>query len=160
MKKLMIVLMLILLVIVGYGKSTNRTELLDYKDSYVGDNSAVGNIINLLPAHEYLDGFELQTAQEPYAITINYKNFDQMAIKLEDGETQKVSLDEILQGNAMVILSLVKNAEIVNFNVEGHDSISFDRLTLSDNYGSNLDSISQDVSSLQNFINTYTHKVV
>ena len=156
MKKLIIVSSLILLVLVGCGKSSNTIKLLNYKDSYVGDNSAIGNIINLLPAHEYLDGFELQTMQEPYTITINYKDFNGMTIKSNNGKTQKASLDQILQGNSMVIFSLIKNAEIINFNVEGYDIVSFDKVILSDKYGSNLDSISQDESSLQNFIKSYT----
>ena len=39
--------------------------------------------------------FELQTSQEPYGITINYRNFDEATIELEDGSTSKVSLNEI-----------------------------------------------------------------
>ena len=36
--------------------------------------------------------------------------------------------------------------------------ITFDRTTLSNNYGSALDSISEDVSSQQNFMETYIIK--
>ena len=159
-KKLIIFSMLVLFGLVGCGKSSNTSELrelLTYKNSYVGDNSAVSNIISRLPAHEYLDGFELQTSQEPYEITINYKNFDKKMVKLEDDSMLNASLTEILKGNAIIILSLIKNAEIVNFNVEGHDMIIFDRATLSNNYGNTLDSITEDESSLQDFIKTYTN---
>lgn len=150
--------MLLSFVLVGCGKPTNMTELLNYKGSYVGDNSAVGHIIERLPAHEYLDGFELQTSQEPYEVTINYKPFDEATVELEDGSTSKVGLNEILEGNSMLILSLVTNAEIVTFNIGDQETITFDRTTLSDNYGNDLESISEDVSSLQNFIKTYTVK--
>ena len=111
-----------------------------------------------MPAHEYLDSFELQTSQEPYEITINYKIFNEATVELEDGSRSKASLSKILQGNSMIILSLVKNAEIVNFNVGDQDTITFDRVTLSDNYGNTLDSISEDVPSLQNFMKTYARK--
>ena len=161
MKKLIIFSMLVLIGLVGCGKSTNTSEvseLLTYKNSYVGDNSAVSNIIWRLPAHESLDGFELQTSQEPYEITINYKDFDKNTVKVEDGSTSNASLNEILKGNAMIILSLIQNAEIINFNVEGHDMIIFDRATLSNDYGNTLDSITEDESSLQNFIKNYTNK--
>ena len=158
MKRLMMVLMLTLLTLVGCKQSNPMTELLNYKGSYIGDNAAVGHIIERLPAHEYLDGFELQTSQEPYGITINYKNFDEATIELEDGSTSKVSLNEILQSNSMMILSLVKNAEIVSFNIENQETITFDRATLSKTYGNTLDSISEDLSSLQNFIKSYAHK--
>ena len=158
MKRLMMVLMLTLLALVGCKQSNPMTELLNYKGSYIGDNAAVGHIIERLPAHEYLDGFELQTSQEPYGITINYRNFDEATIELEDGSTSKVSLNEILQSNSMMILSLVKNAEIVSFNIENQETITFDRATLSKTYGSTLDSISEDLSSLQNFMKSYAHK--
>ena len=158
MKRLMMVLMLTLLTLVGCKQSNPMTELLNYKGSYIGDNAAVGHIIERLPAHEYLDGFELQTSQEPYGITINYKNFDEATNELEDGSTSKVSLNEILQSNSMMILSLVKNAEIVSFNIENQETITFDRATLSKTYGNTLDSISEDLSSLQNFIKSYAHK--
>lgn len=158
MKKLIMFSMLILLGLVGCGKSTHMTELLNYKGSYVGDNAAVGNIIERLPAHEYLESFELQTIQQPYEITINYKQFDEATVELEDGSTFKASLSETLKGNAMMILSLVKNADIVNFNVGNQDTIMFDRTILSNSYGNPLDSISEDASSLQNFIESYTDK--
>ncbi len=158
MKRLMMVLMLTLLALVGCKQSNPMTELLNYKGSYIGDNAAVGHIIERLPAHEYLDGFELQTSQEPYGITINYRNFDEATIELEDGSTSKVSLNEILQSNSMILLSLVTNAEIVSFNLENQETITLDRATLSKNYGNTLDSISEDLSSLQNFIKSYAHK--
>ncbi|WP_237252669.1 DUF4825 domain-containing protein [Turicibacter bilis] len=147
MKKLIMFSILTLLGLVGCEKATpvtSMTELLNYKDSYVGDNSAVGNIIGRLPAHEYLDSFELQTSQEPYEITINYKLFDEATVELEDGSTSKASLNEILQGNSMTILSLVKNAEIINFKVGDQDTVTFDRATLVDNYGKLLESISEE----------------
>ena len=73
MKKLIMFSMLILLDLVGCGKSTNLTDLLTYKDSYVDDNSDVGNIRQRLPAHEYLDSFKRQTIKEPYDIIINFE---------------------------------------------------------------------------------------
>ena len=158
MKRLMMVLMLTLLALVGCKQSNPMTELLNYKGSYIGDNAAVGHIIERLPAHEYLDGFELQTSQEPYGITINYRNFDEVTIELEDGSTSKVSLNEILQSNSMILLSLVTNAEIVSFNLENQETITLDRATLSKNFGNTFDSISEDLSSLQNFIKSYAHK--
>ncbi|MDE5977875.1 MAG: DUF4825 domain-containing protein [Turicibacter sp.] len=155
MKKLILFLMLILVSIAGCGKSSYVTELLNYKDSYVGDNSAISHIIERLPAHEYLDSFELQTSQEPYEITINYKTFNKATIELENGSTSEASLREILQGNAMIILSLVKNADVINFNVGDQETITFDRVTLSNTYGNPLERISEDTQSLQNFIKTY-----
>ena len=50
-------------------------KLLEYKDSYVGNNSAIGNIISNLPANIYVKGFELQKNSKSYEINIDYKDF-------------------------------------------------------------------------------------
>ena len=150
--------MLVFATLAGCSKSTPTNELeelLTYKNSYVGDNSAVVNIINRLPAHEYLDGFELQTSQEPYGIVIHYKNFEQKPIKLDDNSSSNAPIDEVLKGNAMILFSLIKNAEIITFNVDGYETILFDRDKLSNNDDILLDSITEDVPSLQNFIESY-----
>ncbi|QHI72996.1 M56 family metallopeptidase [Aminipila terrae] len=39
---------------------------------YVGDASADGKLVRMLPLHEYGNGIELQTQKEPYGITVNY----------------------------------------------------------------------------------------
>ena len=57
------ILFICLLTLVGCGKSDS---LLNYKNSYIGDNSAVGNILSLLPVNLQDYTFSLQTASEPY----------------------------------------------------------------------------------------------
>ena len=47
-------------------------KLMKYRDSYVGDNSAVINIVTGLPGNRYNPSFNLQTQKEPYEIAINY----------------------------------------------------------------------------------------
>ena len=46
--------------------NVNLNTVLKYKDSYVGDNSSVSNIINNLPGNIYNEGIELQTTSKPY----------------------------------------------------------------------------------------------
>lgn len=55
-------------------KSELITKVLNNAQvQYVGNASAVGKLTGLLPLHEYGNGMELQTKEEPYGITINYK---------------------------------------------------------------------------------------
>ena len=60
----------------------------------------------------------------------------------------------------MIILSLIKNAEIINFNIGDQNTITFDRRTLSNHHGNNLDMISEYVSSLQIFIKPYNNNII
>ena len=154
---------------VGCGKSTeqkavspeskvNLTTVLKYKDSYVGDNSAIVNIVNNLPANIYNVGIELQTTSKPYEITIRYKGFDDIDIRFEDGSLVSSSFPYVMKNNALIILSLVKNVDIVNFDVDDGTVITYERTDLvnsyKDDFGNNLEEITKDKSSLENFIKT------
>ena len=153
----------------GCGKSTeskettdeskvNLTTVLKYKDSYVGDNSAIINIVNNLPANIYNEGIELQTESKPYEITIHYKGFEDIAIRLEDDSVISSSFPYVLKNNALIILSLVQNADIVNFDMDDGTIITYERTALvnahKDDFGNNLEEITKDKSSLENFIKT------
>ncbi|MFR9070117.1 MAG: hypothetical protein ACLVIU_07140 [Paraclostridium sp.] len=56
----------------------------------------------------------------------------------------------------MILLSLVKNVDIINFNFDNGTGITYKRDELIDahknEYGVNLEKITQDKSSLENFI--------
>lgn len=154
---------------VGCGKFTEQkvtsteskvdlTTVLKYKDSYVGDNSAIVNIVNNLPANIYNEGIELQTTSTPYEITIRYKEFDEIDIRFEDESLISSSFPHVMKNNALIILSLVNNADIVNFVVDDGIVITYNRNELVDAYkedfGNNLEEITKDKSSLENFIKT------
>ena len=66
--------LLVLLLLSGCNSNdrNNNNDIFQFKDSFVGDNSAVGNIVNQLPGAEQLNGFELKTNEEPYGIILNY----------------------------------------------------------------------------------------
>lgn len=136
----------------------NLTTVLKYKDSYVGDNSAVTNIVNNLPANIYNEGIELQTASKPYEITIHYKVFEDISIRLEDDSVITSSFPYVMKNNALIILSLVENADIVNFDMDDGTIITYERTALvnayKDDFGNNLEEITKDKSSLENFIKT------
>ena len=169
--KFKIILSLIIIVlsfgVIGCEKTKNAKEdsneskisvdkLLEYKDSYVGNNSAIGNIISNLPANIYNKKFELQTKSKPYEINIYYKDFEDTYVKFEDDTSITIPFSEAIKKNAMILLSLVKNVDIINFNFDNGTSVTYKRGELVDahknEYGVNLEKITKDKSSLENFI--------
>jgi Domain of unknown function (DUF4825) len=57
--------LLILLFLNGCNSNETNEDLFEFKGSFVGDNNAIGSIVNQLPSGEYLNGFELKTKEEP-----------------------------------------------------------------------------------------------
>ncbi|WP_187444912.1 DUF4825 domain-containing protein [Rossellomorea vietnamensis] len=110
-----------------YGCTTTPPKdetIFQYKDSYVGDSGAVGNITRPLdePAGEHMSGLELKTTEEPYGIILNYSPDDSI-------ENNKLDYRELSLYNASIILALVKNAEWVQFNfVEEKVKVPRDKL--------------------------------
>ena len=112
-KKMLMVLsffIFVLLVLNGCNptKVNEDKDIFQFKDSYVGDAGAVGNITRRLPNPngEQFNGLELKTTEEPYGIIMNYINVE----KSKDIET---NYRELALYNATFILALVKNADWV-----------------------------------------------
>jgi hypothetical protein len=76
----------------------------------VGDNSAVGKLIGLLPVPEGLryDHFKLYTSEQPYDIEIVYSVPTQ---ELEKYDIENTPIIDIFRKNALLLLALVDNAE-------------------------------------------------
>ncbi|AUM88157.1 DUF4825 domain-containing protein [Clostridium botulinum] len=139
-------------------KNTSKVEtydLIKYKGTYVGDNSSVGSIIKNLPANEYSAGFSLQTTKEPYEITVNYKTNENLGEENYNKFWSDKKANKLLEKNAVVLLSLITNAEIIKFNVEniGEESYKYDRKNLEQKYG-NLKDLFKDNGSLKKFLNS------
>ena len=82
MKKRILILVMFFALFTGCSRLPREFSWADYKGTYVGNNSAVGTILNKLPANEYLTGFSLKTNQSPYEITIAYKDFQYTDVKI------------------------------------------------------------------------------
>lgn len=130
----------------------NLEELQKYKNSYVGDNSAVINIIEKLPANIYKGEISLKTDKEPYGITINYKVNEKLEKEDFYNFWEREDVNKVLEKNAVIMLGLINNAENIEFNVDnvGETNYKYNRKDLEKKYGKDLESLIEDNNSLEN----------
>ena len=112
--KLSSCLLLAVLMISGCNSKITDKDLFSYKDSYVGDASAVGNILNRLPVTGYSKDFELQTGNKPYGIILNYDDLKSKA--QSDAERKK-----IIVYTASYLFTLIQNVEWIKYNFAGQE---------------------------------------
>ena len=165
--RLLLAIMLIVLTsIIGCSKTNEEQEmvplgenveiLLKYKDSYVGYNSAVGNIANRLLANDKLQGFELKSDEKPNEITLKYDEFEEVETVISKNETITLPFSDVMIKNAMVIFSLTSNVDTINFEIDDGSTITYKKDELVESYGykygNNLEKITEDKTSLENFL--------
>ncbi len=87
-------------------------DLWNARTKYVGDNSAVGNLIGLLPVPMGLqyDHFELQTSSQPYKVEIVYSVPTEL---LPEYDRENSSAANSFRANALFLLALIENADEV-----------------------------------------------
>lgn len=113
-----------IMIMILSGCNTNEVDngVFEYKDSYVGDNSDVENIINNLREDNSIVGFQLITTDEPYGIIVNYDG-------LED--------EKIAVYYATYLFTLVVNVEWITIHFDDAD-ITITRDDLQDWYNVDL----------------------
>ena len=129
----------------------NLGEIAEYETEYIGDNSKVGNILNLLSENfqDYsLDHFELQTAEKPYGLEVYF----------HAGEDTGVipNLPAETENSAFIIFSFIKNADFVTFyfssdqesQIEDMDSYTYQRKDLEERFG-DLNLLSENPREMQ-----------
>lgn len=117
-----------------------KADLFQYKNTYVGDNSTILNIVRELQYSEKLDEISLKTETEPYGITVEY----------EDPETGR---REAALYNTTFLLALVPNADWVTIYY-GDAGYAFTREKLEEWYGTSLSSFTSE-EELDSFIKRY-----
>lgn len=125
----------------------NIPTILEYKGSYVGDNSAVSNIIYNLPGNTYMEGMKLKTEAPPYGININYRTFEDITIIFEDNSKKTLSFEKAMTGNSIILFSLLENCELINLEMDNGEKIEYKK-----DYGENLEGVTKDKESLEKFI--------
>lgn len=123
-------------------QKTESTDLFQYKNSYVGDNSVVGHILNGLPLSESLTSFELATEEEPYGILIQY-NPSSVNPTTSEGFMELVY-------NATYLITLIQNADWVQYNI-GDQTLRITREQLNEFYYNDLQNFNS-TSSLEGLI--------
>ncbi|GAA0858560.1 hypothetical protein GCM10008916_16920 [Clostridium nitritogenes] len=115
----------------------NMEELKKYKDSYVGDNSAVMNILANLPLNTYVSELSLKTDRKPYEITVNYKENPALGLDDYNNFWKDKNPNEVLEKNAALMFSLIKNTDVIEFNVDniGEKNYKYTRDELKEKYG-------------------------
>lgn len=93
-------------------KATDVKEIWKHRTPYIGNTAAVGNIISGLGLSDVLTyhNFALQTTTQPYGVTVNYT--------AGSGFVPDANLEQELLHNAMLLFSLIENANTVTFHVD------------------------------------------
>jgi beta-lactamase regulating signal transducer with metallopeptidase domain len=95
----------------------NAEQLFEYRTAYVGDNSAVGNIISLLefPTDVKYDHIELKTSAEPYGVDVYFSVTPEVKAAYNTSEPDHI---DVFQENACIMFSLIGNADKVTFRLD------------------------------------------
>ncbi len=87
----------------------NFGNLIQYKNSYVGNNSNTNNLIQSLSFRSFKEIIELSTSEAPYAIK-TYYNLDSININKNDIENE-------LFINSIIIFSLIENVDELHYYI-------------------------------------------
>lgn len=92
-------------------------QLFACRTAYVGDNSAIGNLVGLLkfPADVKYDHIELQTGAEPYGVNVYFSVTPEVKAAYNKSEPENI---EVFRVNACMMFSLIENADEVTFRLD------------------------------------------
>lgn len=103
--------------------SVSMGNLWENRTEYVGNNSAVGNILLELsfPDNMQYKNFELKTKEKPYEIIVHFEGINDIFESVDDdGERTETILNTDLkqmEENARIMFSLIGNVEKITFSV-------------------------------------------
>ncbi len=100
-------------------------QLWNARTPYIGDNSSVGKILNLLPIPQDIqyNYFKLNTSEQPYGVEIVYSASSEVIKQYDVLENKKL---DIFRKNALILLALIDNADTVTAVLEdGDNTIEF-----------------------------------
>lgn len=87
----------------------NFENLIQYKNSYVGDNSNTNNLIQSIGFGSFKERIELSTSEEPYAVKVYYN--------LNNINTNKDDIKNELFINSIIIFSLIENVDELHYYI-------------------------------------------
>jgi hypothetical protein len=122
-----------------WSNNNSNKDIFQYKGSYIGNNSAVGNIINELPGSKAFKYFSLQTKEKPYGMVLHY------------GDVTG-NIKEIYISNVTYIFALIKNADWITIDFPD-EKVTLTRQQIQQWYGKDLSEITNE-KDLKNLIQT------
>lgn len=143
MKKVLIIFIPLLFLLLNltscsFCKSSNN-DIFQFKNSYIGNNSAVSSIIKQLPNHKEFIKMSLQTKKKPYGMKIDYHNLP-------------ANTKNIVINNATYLFALVKNVEWITFDF-ADKNYTMTRQQLNEWYGKDVSSYTNE-KDLEELIHT------
>lgn len=134
-------------------KEMNINNVIKYKNSYVGNNSAVTNILYNLPGGLFVKQVSLKTRTTPFGIVVNYGLKQGSSLKQEDlmKYWEEDNVKKFFLNNATALFILVKNVDTVTFNLAttNNQSFSISRKDLETFYGRDLKEYAKKTSLWQ-----------
>jgi hypothetical protein len=139
MKKIFLISICVILafLFLDYQNSNSKdtiAKLMDYDSKYVGDASAVGNILTLLEIR--YSSFKLTTSCKPYGI--------QVFCMEQKPEKKKDLLKKANLYNSVIIFSLIQNVDEIKWSYDNGLEFSFRRTEVDDFFGQNLEAFGND----------------
>jgi hypothetical protein len=129
-------------------------RLIQYKSSYVGDFSNVGNLLQELPYADKRGQLSLQTEKTPYGITVTYE----ASAEMQAGEAETT-----LRNNAVIVFALIDNVDQIEFimRTAGEEKrIEFSRKELQQSFVQDLREYAQDQNQLTILLNSLNLKIL
>jgi hypothetical protein len=114
MKPFRIFALLCLITLTACAQTESDASVFQYKDSFVGDNSAVINIGRMVTTLESVDRFKLQTKEEPYGVELYYENDEPYAFNVIDKEVHQQSLYLYYLINNLDYISFIFNNQTIH----------------------------------------------
>jgi hypothetical protein len=118
------------------GEDSTNKDIFEYKNSYIGDNSAVGNILHRLQSDDQLEQFSLETKEKPYGMVVQYKG----TVPSMSEEAKR----ETIIYNSTFIFALVSNVERIKIAFDNQIYL-ITREKLQDWYGKPLGQFSNEM---------------
>ncbi|MCM3237372.1 DUF4825 domain-containing protein [Heyndrickxia oleronia] len=140
--KFLFFLSLVVVLLIGCSTNKDHEGIFQFKDSYVGDNSAVGNIVKQLQSGDSLKEIELKTKEKPYGMILNYN-------WLESEQKYK----ETVINNATYLFALVKNVDWISFHFNNRE-YKITKEEIQTWYGKNLSEVKNE-DDLRKLIQKY-----
>ncbi len=130
--------------------------LIKFKTDYVGDNSKVVNLISQLPLASQRQEVSLQTKTVPYGITVNY-DFSYAGI-----DPQEIRMT--LRNDAAVMFALIKNVDMITYNVrmpESTEQSTFEcsRIEIQNDFPNDLGEYAKSIGMFDAFLKNLTFKL-